>query len=157
VVEDACFIDDLAQLLFDLDPGGRTTARMTATITRTIVAWATSRGWRVRTEARVEVPSAAPAQLLGFVDVVVSRGKGLPDVAIEIDSADKPWSVVKLQHAAAAGMCAVWVRWGDDDWAGVYDAIDVIQLRLIRRVESRISDKRQQTLWPVQRRATDRL
>src|SRR4051812_39239443 len=102
MVQDVEFTDRLAGLLFELDTGGQSTSRVTARITREIVRWATAEGWRVRTEARVEVLAGPPAQQLGFVDVLVCRGAGLPDVAIEIDSADKPWSVVKLQHAAAA-------------------------------------------------------
>jgi len=80
------------------------------------------------------------------MDVIVRRGTGQPDLAIEIDSADKPWSVVKLQHAAAAGMEAIWVRWGDDRWAGVYDEVDVIQLPLIRRPARRHS-RAQVAIW----------
>jgi len=74
---------------------------------------------------------------LGFVDVIVRRGGHGRDLAIEIDSAHKPWSVVKLQHAAANGMRAIWIRWGDETWAGVYDDIDVIQVPLNRRPEHR--------------------
>ena len=126
--------DDLATALFAADLRGMSTSVVTARITREVVAWARARGWTTRTEARVNVPSAraAPCQP-GFVDVVVRRADRLPDLAIEIDSADKPWSVVKLQHAAAAGMHAIWVRWGDEKCAGVYDEVDVIQLSLTRR------------------------
>ena len=102
----------------------------------------------MRTEARVEVPLVVgSAEQLGFVDVLISRGGAAPHVAIEIDSTDKAWSVVKLQHAAAAGMHAVWVRWGDDDWAGVYEDVDVIQLRLNRRAQARTPGAGQQRLW----------
>jgi hypothetical protein len=146
MVQDAPFTDALARLLFEMDAGGRSTAAVTAAITRRIVGWASAQGWRVRTEARVEVGSSTQVQHLGFVDVLVCRGGGLPDVAIEIDSADKPWSVVKLRHAAAAGMCAIWVRWGDGDWAGVYDDVDVIQLRLSRRPRV-TADDLQATFW----------
>lgn len=126
--------DDLANVLFATDLRGLPTAAVTARITRLVVAWARARGWVTRTEARVDVPTGptAPDQL-GFVDVVVRRADRLPDLAIEIDSADKPWSVIKLQHAAAAGMHAIWVRWGDKKCAGVYDEVDVIQLSLARR------------------------
>ena len=139
--------DDLATALFALKLEGRSTALMTAHITRQIVAWAVSRGWSPRTEARVHAASAAGDERLGFVDVIVRRGSGLPDLAIEIDSADKPWSVDKLRHAAAAGMHAIWVRWGDDEWAGVYDDIDVIQLQLIRRADPRSTRTSQLALW----------
>src|SRR4051794_30313331 len=103
---------------------------MTARITRAVVEWALARGWAPRTEARVD---AGAAERLGFVDVIVRRGNGGSDLAIEIDSTDKPWSVEKLRHAVAAGMEAIWVRWGDDFWAGAYDDVDVIQLPTLRR------------------------
>ena len=126
--------DDLATALFATDLRGLSTSAVTARITREVVAWARACGWTTRTEARVDVPTRqAAADQLGFVDVVVRRSDRLPDLAIEIDSADKPWSVVKLQHAAAAGMHAIWIRWGDEKCAGVYDEVDVIQLSLARR------------------------
>ena len=139
--------DDLATVLFDTDLRGMSTGAVTARITREVVAWARARGWTARTEARVDVPigHAATGQL-GFVDVVVRRADRLPDLAIEIDSADKPWSVVKLQHAAAAGMHAIWVRWGDEKCAGVYDELDVIQLSLVRRPAHR-REHGQLSIW----------
>jgi hypothetical protein len=147
VAWDQSFTDDLAQLLFEMDTSRLTTAATTRAITRAIVRWAHAQGWTVKTEARVDVPAKPSAAQLGFVDVLVSRGQAQPDVAIEIDSTDKPWSVVKLQHAAAAGMHAIWVRWGDDAWAGTYDDVDVIQLRLIRRSQARQAESGQQTFW----------
>ena len=147
VTTDSDLVDDLATLLFGLRVEGRSTALMTAHITRQIVGWAAARGWSPRTEARVSAPSSAGEEQLGFVDVIVRRGAGLPDLAIEIDSADKPWSVDKLRHAAGAGMRAIWVRWGDDEWAGVYEDIDVIQLQLLRRADRRQSADRQLQLW----------
>jgi len=149
VETDAEFTDALAAELFGLDLRRLTTASVTASITRAIVRMARGYGWHVRTEARVEVPVAVQAGLaeqLGFVDVLVSRGRPFPDVAIEIDSTDKPWSVVKLQHVAAAGMHAIWVRWGDDAWAGMYEHIDVIQLPALRRTRTRRSTD-QLTVW----------
>jgi hypothetical protein len=145
---DMDFTDSLARLLFEIDTGRLSTAAVTAAITRAIVGWAHGQGWHARTEARVEVPTAHgnASRQLGFVDVLVSRGPPHQHVAIEIDSTDKPWSVAKLQHVAAAGMHAIWVRWGDDEWAGVYDDIDVIQLRLIRRAQHAPRDN-QATLW----------
>jgi hypothetical protein len=149
VERDAEFTDLLATELFALDLERLTTAVVTATITRAIVRMARARGWQARTEARVEVPTSLSgrlAQQLGFVDVLVSRGRPFRDVAIEIDSTDKPWSVLKLQHVAAAGMHAIWVRWGDEAWAGVYDDIDVIQLPAVRRSRTRPSTA-QLTVW----------
>ena len=83
---------------------------------------------------------------LGIVDVVISRGGEAPDIAIEIDSGDKRWSVKKLQYLARIGMRAVWIRWGDDAWAGVIEGVDVIQLRLVRR-PARAGPAAQLALW----------
>jgi len=147
VAYDPEFSDALADALFEFDPGPKPTAGVTAAITRLIVRWARGQGWVVRTEARVELGNRGNSvPLIGFVDVLITQRAGQPDVAIEIDSADKPWSVVKLQHAALAGMHAVWVRWGDDAWAGVYEHIDVIQLRTLRRTGHRRATD-QLTVW----------
>ena len=141
-------VDDLATSLFALEPGARSTAAMTRRITRAIVDWALARGWYPRTEARVDVAIAGMVQApLGFVDVIVRRSGDQPDLAIEIDSTDKPWSVAKLRHAAAAGMLAIWVRWGDDEWAGIYDDVDVIQLRHSRHAYKPVSGDPQVSLW----------
>lgn len=137
--------DDLASALYLLDTSTRTTAVVTAQITRAVVDWAAARGWTTRTEARVGVGEETR---LGYVDVVVLRGPRLPDLAIEIDSTDKPWSVAKLRHAIAAGMEGIWIRWGDDEWAGVFDDVDVIQLPVQRRTAARELRAGQISLWP---------
>lgn len=146
--------DDLARALFRLETSTLTTSAVTARITRVVVDWAAARGWATRTEARVGVGEETR---LGFVDVIVLRGRTAPDMAIEIDSTDKPWSVDKLRHAAAAGMYPIWIRWGDDEWAGTFDDVDVIQLPLRRRVQSRAAIGEQAVLWPLprQRRGQD--
>lgn len=146
--------DDLARTLFRLQTSTLTTAAMTARITRAVVDWAAVQGWATRTEARIGVGEETR---LGYVDVIVLRQPAAPDLAIEIDSTHKPWSVDKLRHAAAAGMHPIWVRWGADEWAGAFDDIDVIQLLLQRRVRSRARVQDQAELWPLvrQRRAQD--
>jgi hypothetical protein len=88
---------------------------------------------------------------LGWIDVVVLRGPRLPDLAIEIDITQKPWSVDKLRHAVAAGMDAVWIRWGDAEWAGAFEDVDVIQLPLTSRPAARASRAAQIELWPLLR------
>jgi hypothetical protein len=153
---DAEFTEVLATELFCLELRGLTTAAVTAAITKHIVRMAHGHDWQVRTEARVEVPLLRdlPDQL-GFVDVLVSRGRPFPDVAIEIDSTDKPWSVIKLQHAAAAGMHSIWVRWGDDAWAGVYADVDVIQLPTLRRSAPRARPPQMEVWhWRTSRQST---
>ena len=142
-------IDDLAAVLFALDEGGLSTAAFTARITRTVTDWALARGWTVRREARVGVPDRSEFDArLGFVDVIVRRGGHEPDLAIEIDSTNKPWSLAKLRHAVGAGMHAVWIRWGDEEWAGAHNDVDVIQLPARRRTATRPRSTGQLTLWP---------
>jgi hypothetical protein len=136
--------DELAGVLFALDEPSLTTRAMTARITRAVVEWALANGWAPRTEARVD---AGAAEQLGFVDVIVRRGGGEPHLAIEIDSTDKPWSVVKLRHAVAAGMDAIWIRWGDEVWAGAFDEVDVIQLQTLRRSAPRPRSDDQLSFW----------
>ena len=135
-------VDDLATLLFALEVEQRTTSAVTRQITDVVLTWALARGWTPRVEARVEAMTVAGSSKLGYVDVLVHR-PGEPDLAVEIDSGDKPWSVDKLQYVAAAGMQAIWIRWGDEEWAGVYDEVDVIQLWLTKR--------------PLRRRLTNQL
>jgi len=141
--------DDLASALFGLEISTLTTGAVTARITHAVIEWAAARGWSARGEARVGVPASEGERTqLGFVDVIVHRGSSQPDLAIEIDSTDKAWSVAKLRHAVAAGMHAVWVRWGDDEWAGTFDDVDVIQLPVARRPASRVAAEAQMSLWP---------
>ena len=137
--------DELAGVLFGLDTSTLTTAAVTAKITRVVVEWAAAHGWATRTEARVGVGNA---ERLGWIDVVVLRAPALSDLAIEIDSTDKPWSVDKLRHVAAAGMYPIWIRWGDDQWAGAFEDVDVIQLPVTRRVSAHARQTTQMALWP---------
>jgi hypothetical protein len=144
-------IDELADVLFALDEGRHSTAVITSLITREIVRWALAHGWSVQSEARVRLPQAssgAARERPGFIDLIVRCDGGQPDLAIEIDSTDKAWSLAKLRHAAAAGLHAIWIRWGDEAWAGAYDDVDVIQLPARRRGVSRWSGRSQLTFWP---------
>jgi hypothetical protein len=42
----------------------------------------------------------------GYLDFVIDRR-----LAIEIDSTNKRWSLIKLEHAAQVGLAPVWIRW----------------------------------------------
>jgi hypothetical protein len=137
VADEMDVADELARDLFRLQIERLTTGRVTAAITEAVVSWSIGRGWLPRTEARVFFAAASGAERrLGRVDVLVLRGHAGPDLAIEIDSADKAWSVTKLKWLAMTGMRSIWIRWGDEGWAGIYDDVDVIQLPLIRRARS---------------------
>ena len=141
--------DQLATRLFALDEGSLTTREVTAQVAREITRWALARGWSVRAEARVRPPeSSGHLERLGYIDLIIRRSPPDPDLAIEIDSTDKPWSLAKLRYVVAAGMDAIWVRWGDAAWAGVYDDIDVIQLPARRQTAPRPRAHDQLTLWP---------
>ena len=143
-------IDDLATLLFSLPTERLTTDAVTALLTHEIAGWAVMRGWTPRREARVVLPTMAEREVdlrLGYIDLVISRGGRDPDLAIEIDSTQKPWSLAKLRYAVAAGMHGIWVRWGATDWAGVYDDVDVIQLWTVKRALPRPRATSQLTLW----------
>lgn len=139
--------DELARLLYGMDVGSMDTGAVTTRITHEVARWARSHGWIPRVEARVAVAAGERDPRTGYIDVVVVRGGSEPDLAIEIDSGDKPWSVTKLRHAAAAGMDAIWIRWGDDEWPGWFEDVDVIQLRVRRRSAAR-SSRAQLRLWP---------
>jgi hypothetical protein len=139
--------DDLARVLFATDLRLLTTGAATTSITRTVLAWAIAKGWIARTEARVRLEPGRGLSSIGYVDIVVRRGGSLPDIAIEIDSTDKPWSLTKLRHAARGGMHAIWIRWGEETWAGAYEDVDVIQLQVQPRDGTRAVSSAQLTLW----------
>jgi hypothetical protein len=147
-VADAAVTDELATLLFGLELGGLATDAITARITQEVVSWAVARGWAVRAEARMLFPRSPVALQSGFVDVLVRRPYPDPHIAIEIDSTDKSWSLAKLQYAASHGMHAIWVRWGDDAWAGVHSDVDVIQLMARRRPDRRLRES-DQLMLPI--------
>lgn len=130
-------VHELAALLYTLDQRERTTAEMTAYITATIVRWAMFAGWVCRTEARVRFGHDGRGRArIGYVDILVSRTNSA-DLAIEIDSTQKPWSMEKLRHLADSGLSSIWVRWGDAVWAGADNAVHVIQLSIPRSRRSR--------------------
>ncbi len=145
---DTTIIDELATLLFARIPGPLTTEEITAYIATLITRWAIRRGWLPRPEVRVRI-AGPPGQhpRVGYFDLIVRRGSSGPDLAIEIDSTDKQWSLGKLRHAAAKGMVAIWVRWGDEARAGVHDEVDVIQLPQTRRSAQRWRGTDQLALW----------
>lgn len=86
----------------------------TAALTEAIVRWACARGrgerrWKCHREVFVPVIREG-GTLSGIVDLVVER-PGVPDLVIEIDSANKTWSAEKLRFVHQAGGVPIWVRW----------------------------------------------
>ncbi|MEO3775844.1 hypothetical protein ABGB16_03115 [Micromonospora sp. B11E3] len=65
-------------------------ARVTAELTRRVVAWGVEHGWRVRREVPsiADLPGPHPDRP-GYLDVVCQRLDG-PPIAIEIDRTDRP-------------------------------------------------------------------
>ena len=126
-------IDDLARVSFSVDVAGLSARSITTRLTREILAWALAKGWSAKTEARVVL--SAPGQQIndyGYIDVIVKRGGGEPDLAIEIDQTDKPWSVAKLQYVMSLGMEAVWIRWSGAEWTDV-PGVHVIHLPEVQK------------------------
>jgi len=132
-VDVAELFDDLARLCFSVDVSGLSARGITARLTREIVAWSLANGWSTKTEARVVL--SAPGQRIrdyGYIDVIVKRGDGAPDVAIEIDQTDKPRSVAKLQYVMSLGMEAVWIRWSGAEWTDV-EGVHVIHMPEVQK------------------------
>lgn len=140
-------IDELAAVVFSLDTTRLSARAITARLTSAIASWALTHGWSVRTEARIELRTAdGRLQDYGFVDLIVYRGSGGPDLAIEIDQTDKPWSVAKLQYAMALGMQAVWIRWSGADWTDV-EGIHVIHLPEVEKRPAPRRARAQLSFW----------
>jgi hypothetical protein len=138
--------DELADLLYRVDASALPTAGATRHITHAIAGWAVERGWRVRREVGVSV-IVDSAERRGFYDLVIDPGGEIGPIAIEIDSTDKAWSLEKLRHAASHGMCAIWVRWGDEGWAAAEEQVYVIQLPPSRRPPERANRPLQEPIW----------
>jgi len=85
-------------------------------------------------------------QYFGYLDLIVHRGQGEVDIAVEIDQTDKPWSVAKLQYAMALGMEAVWIRWSGSDWTDV-DGVHVIHLPEVEKKPAPRLAPAQLSLW----------
>ena len=140
-------VDELAEVVFKLDTRGLSARAITARVTAAIVEWASANGWAVRTEARIEIgrPHAAFGDY-GYMDAIIHRAAGEPDIAIEIDQTDKPWSVAKLRYANALGMEAVWIRWSGSSWTDA-EGVHVIHLPELERERLPTKRSSQLTLW----------
>lgn len=140
-------IDELAALVFSLDTTRLSARAITTRVTSAIASWAVAKGWSPRTEARVEMRAVdGSLQDYGYIDLIVHRGFGETDIAVEIDQTDKPWSVAKLQYAMALGMEAVWIRWSGSDWTDV-DGVHVIHLPEVEKKTAPRSAPAQLSLW----------
>jgi hypothetical protein len=138
--------DELADVVYRLDAIALPTAQKTRHITQEIARWAVERGWRVRREAGMRLCTGG-LERRGFYDLVIDAGGASAPIAVEIDTTDKAWSLEKLRHAAASGMCAIWIRWGDEGWAEVDDEVYVIQLPPSRRPQDVSRRTEQMPIW----------
>jgi hypothetical protein len=86
---------------------------VTALLVDSVVAWATSQGWRVYRRAPSVMSLPAPYEhRRSCLDVACARPGGAP-IAIEVDRTDRRRTVDKLLAEAGAGRVAIWVRWGN--------------------------------------------
>ncbi|WP_306360855.1 hypothetical protein [Nocardia sp. CC227C] len=93
----------------------RNRSMITDELTKLVVAWARDhQGWRAKTEQEILFKKGVhhPGEWWGYVDVGIERPKPLPPLMIEIDSANKRWSLDKLVGATDQGWDAIWLRWG---------------------------------------------
>jgi hypothetical protein len=146
-VSSADVIDELAGVVFSLETARLSARGITARVTSAVASWALTKGWSARTEARIEI--RAPDGRLrdhGYIDLIVYRGPDAPDLAIEIDQTDKPWSVAKLQYAMALGMEAIWIRWSGAEWTEV-EGVHVIHLPEVEKTAARRRVPAQLSFW----------
>jgi hypothetical protein len=126
--------DNLAIHLQALNLNGLPSVAITREIIGEIRRWADAKGWRCESEvdsgvARRGGPGKTWQHYKGYVDLVVHRGQ-LPPIAIEVDRADKKWSLVKLGKCASDGMEAIWVRWGYPCLLGIPRNILLIRVEI---------------------------
>ena len=87
--------------------------KITVSLTDAILAWAQDNGWSAHQEEPIKVAgyvsSSGNTRSNGKIDIWCRSS--CYDLAIEIDRANKAWSLAKLVQARQNGAHAVWVRW----------------------------------------------
>ena len=87
--------------------------QITVSLTDAILAWAQDNGWSAHREEPIKVAgyvsSSGNTRSNGRIDIWCRSS--CYDLAIEIDRANKAWSLAKLVQARQNGAHAVWVRW----------------------------------------------
>ncbi|UGT58866.1 hypothetical protein [Nocardia asteroides] len=121
----------LADWLAPVRATGLTSSQTTALITAHTLEWARSKRWKPATEvpALIERSSANGRTYRGRLDVVCERSWWRPPIAIEIDRANKRWSLDKLIAEADAGHVALWVRWHGDTVIEVPPRVGLVDIR----------------------------
>ncbi|WP_162958357.1 hypothetical protein [Nocardia yunnanensis] len=108
-----------------------TSAQTTKLITAHTQQWAQAQRWRVQFEAPALVERRVSNGRLyrGRIDVLCTRRWWRPAVAVEIDRANKRWSLEKLIAEADAGHVALWVRWRGDSIIEVPPTVGLVDIR----------------------------
>lgn len=123
------------------------TTEVTERLTMKLKRWARSNGWRGWRELRCPLAGDADARSVGRFDLVIFR-PGLPEIVVEIDSANVDRSIAKLERARDLGAVPVWIRWSR---GGVQhlDGVTVIDLTDVERPPEReLSEDEQVDLLP---------
>lgn len=94
-----------------LPPGFHTlaTAHRTRLITQTVCDWLRAQGASSQREAVVPISENGAGH--SRIDIV-ALCQPMHDIAIEIDSTHKAWSIEKLRYAQQFGAAAIWIRHG---------------------------------------------
>lgn len=120
----------------------RGTARITRAVERVAVACEASveREVRISLSRKVHRKDGREKDVFGHVDLLVTLADGTP-VFIEIDRANKQWSLRKLVHChEIPGTLCVWIRWKGRALAEIPPGIDVIDIRKRRSTLPRQSN-----------------
>ncbi|MFJ4651130.1 hypothetical protein ACIP5Y_07630 [Nocardia sp. NPDC088792] len=108
---------------------GLTAREATTMLTYQTAEWARKHWWTVTFEApaRVSRPTRR-GPYRGRLDLLCTSWFRRP-IAIEIDRANKMWSLDKLQAEADAGASTLWVRWAGDQMIEVPAGIGLVDIR----------------------------
>jgi len=74
------------------------------------------------------LPPTGAAPRTGIVDFAVVRDKRVV-LALELDQADKKFSLTKLEHFAAGGARTIWIRWGRAPQILIPEGIELIVIK----------------------------
>jgi hypothetical protein len=123
------------------------TTEVTDRLTMKLKQWARSNGWRGWRELRCPLPDDVDARAVGRFDLVIFR-PGLPELVVEIDSANVDRSIAKLERARDLGAVPVWIRWSRGCVQHL-DGVMVIDLTQVERPsEQELSEDEQVDLLP---------
>ena len=104
--------DSLQEWLAPLEFTDLSRSAVTEAITAQAVAWAMSHGFVVSQDVEAVATKRRPHNRhIGLLDIACEHPSG-QQLAIEVDFANRVWSVEKLAAEADAGKLALWVKWG---------------------------------------------